>query len=204
MHDVAQAARTIGQFLQSVLSSTGLRVKFRVALRSGRTAQPNGNASGDALTGGGESNGPRTLHVEFSGPDTGMLIAQNGELLNALEHLATKILRLDPESQDQVTFDADRFRANRDRRLKDSALAAIQHVRATGEPYAFPAMNARERRMLHLTLSESGLPTASSGEGAGRYVVLYPAGADASGYSATSQPSRTRDTSQIRHAFRHR
>jgi spoIIIJ-associated protein len=133
-----------------------------------------------------------------------MLIAQNGELLNALEHLATKILRLDPESQDQVTFDADRFRANRDRRLKDSAVAAIQHVRATGEPYAFPAMNARERRMLHLMLAESGLPTASSGEGAGRYVVLYPAGADTSGYSASSQPARTRDASHIRHAFRHR
>lgn len=204
MHDVAQAARTIGQFLQSVLSSTGVRVKFRVALRSAKTAQPNGNTSADALPGGGESNGPRTLHVEFSGPDTRMLIAQDGELLNALEHLATKILRLDPESQDQVAFDADRFRANRDRRLKDSALAAIQHVRATGQPYAFPAMNARERRMLHLTLSESGLPTASSGEGAGRYVVLYPAGADASGYSATSQPARTRDDSHIRHAFRHR
>jgi spoIIIJ-associated protein len=204
MLDVAQAAQTIGQFLQSVLSSTGLRVKFRVSLRSTRTAQVNGNARSQEPNGASDGNGPRTLHVEFSGPDTGMLIAQNGELLNALEHLATKILRLDPESQDQVTFDADRFRANRDRRLKDSALAAIQHVRATGQPYAFPAMNARERRMLHLMLSESGLPTASSGEGAGRYVVLYPAGADTSGYTAPSEPARTRDASHIRHAFRHR
>lgn len=204
MQDVAQAAQTIGRFLQGVLSSTGLRVKFRVSLRSSRTAQVNGNVNPDLPSGSGDGNGPRTLHVEFSGSDTGMLIAQSGELLNALEHLATKILRLDPESQDQVTFDADRFRANRDRRLKDSAVAAVQHVRATGQPYAFPAMNARERRMLHLMLSESGLPTASSGEGAGRYVVLYPAGADTSDYSATSQPARTRDASHIRHAFRHR
>jgi spoIIIJ-associated protein len=200
MQDAAQAAKTIGEFLQSVLSSTGLRVRFRVALRGSRTPQVSGNIESDSA----ETTGPRTLHVEFSGPDTGMLIAQNGELLNALEHLATKILRLDPESQDQVTFDADRFRANRDRRLKDSAAAAIQHVRASGEPYAFPAMNARERRMLHLMLSESGLPTASSGEGAGRYVVLYPPGADVSDYSAPSQPARTRDASHIRQAFRHR
>ena len=199
MQDAAQAAKTIGQFLESVLSSTGMRVRFRVALRSARPTHGNGNSNS-----GGSREGPRTLHVEFSGPDTGMLIAQNGELLNALEHLATKILRLDPESQDQVAFDADRFRANRDRRLKDSAAAAIQHVRATGQPYAFTAMNPRERRMLHLMLSESGLPTASSGEGAGRYVVLYPAGADASDYSAPSQPSRPRDASHIRHAFRHR
>jgi len=203
MQDVAQAAQTIGQFLQSALSSTGLRVKFRVSLRSAKGSQANGNTN-DADHIPGES-GPRTLHVEFSGPDTAMLTAQNGELLNALEHLSTKILRLDPESQDQVTFDADRFRANRDRRLRDSAMAAIQHVRATGQPHAFPAMNARERRALHLILAESGLPTASSGEGAGRFVVLYPAGADTSNYSAPSQPPRTpRDASHIRQAFRHR
>ena len=199
MQDAAQAAKTIGQFLESVLSSTGMRVRFRVALRNSRPTHDNGNSNSS-----GSGEGPRTLHVEFSGPDTGMLIAQNGELLNALEHLAIKILRLDPESQDQVTFDADRFRANRDRRLKDSAAAAVQHVRATGQPYAFPAMNARERRMLHLMLSESGLPTASSGEGPARYVVLYPAGSDTSDYSAPSQPSRPRDASHIRHAFRHR
>lgn len=203
MQDVAQAAQTIGQFLQSVLSRTGLRVKFRVALRSAKSSPANGSESQQRQS-STEATGPRTLHVEFSGPDTGMLIAQNGELLDALEHLSTKILRLDPESQDQVTFDADRFRAARDRRLKDSAAAAIQHVRASGQPYAFPAMNARERRMLHLMLSESGLPTASSGEGAGRYVVLYPAGADAAGYSARSEAPRPRDGSHIRHAFRHR
>jgi spoIIIJ-associated protein len=201
MQDAAQAAQTIGQFLQSVLSSTGLRVRFRVSLRGVRTAQ-NGNPSPD--TASSEATGSRTLHVEFSGPDAGMLIAQNGELLNALEHLATKILRLEPESQDQVTFDADQFRANRDRRLRDSATAAIQHVRATGEPYAFPAMNAPERRMLHLMLSESGLPTASSGEGAGRFVVLYPAGVNTSDIDDRSQPARTRDASHIRQAFRHR
>ena len=202
MQDVAQAAQTIGQFLQTVLSSTGLRVKFRVSLRSAKVSPTNGSTNGGSHS--PAEAGPRTLHVEFSGPDTPLLISQNGELLNALEHLATKILRLDPESQDQVTFDADRFRANRDRRLRDSASAAIQQVRTTGQPYAFPAMNARERRMLHLMLAESGLPTASSGEGAGRYVVLYPAGADASGYSTISQPSRPRDASHIRQAFRHR
>ena len=202
MQDVAQAAQTIGQFLQHVLSSTGLRVKFRVSLRSAKVSLPSGGSnSSDSSP---SESGARTLHVEFSGPDTPMLIAQSGELLSALEHLSTKILRLDPESQDQVSFDADRFRANQDRRLRDSAAAAIQRVRSSDQPYAFPPMNARERRMLHLLLAESGLPTASSGEGAGRYVVLYPAGADAASYSAPSEQSRTRDASHIRHAFRHR
>jgi spoIIIJ-associated protein len=202
MQDAAQAAQTIGKFLQNVVASTGLRVKFRVSLRNAKTSTEDAGAASEAP---GQGATVRTLHVELSGTDTPMLIAQNGELLNALEHLGTKILRLDPESQDQVTFDADRFRANRDRRLRDSAAAAVHQVRASGQPYAFPPMNARERRMLHLLLSESRLPTASSGQGADRYVVLYPAGGDPSGYAASAQqPPRPRDASHIRHAFRHR
>jgi spoIIIJ-associated protein len=132
-----------------------------------------------------------------------VLTARNGEVLNALEHLAAKILRLEPDSHDQVSFDADHFKANRDRRLRDSAAMAIERVRSTGRPFPFPPMSSRERRMLHLILSESGLPTASSGEGPGRFVVLYPVGADVSEPMPEQSPRR-RDASHIREAFRHR
>jgi spoIIIJ-associated protein len=139
-----------------------------------------------------------------------MLTARKGELLNALEHIATKMLRLEPHEQDRVSFDADQFKANRDRQMQESASAAIQRVRNTGEPHAFPPMNSRERRMLHMLLSESGLPTASSGEGPGRFVVLYPKGADTSqpfnisATGATQQPERRHDANQVRNAFRPR
>ena len=151
-----------------------------------------------------ESDESRTLYVEFSGPDTSVLTSHNGEVLNALEHIATKILRLEPDSHDQVCFDADHFKANRDRRLRESAAAAVERVQATGRPHPFPAMNSRERRMLHLILSESGLPTASSGEGAGRFVVLYPAGTDISAMDDAPPPPRRNSADHIRSAFRHR
>jgi spoIIIJ-associated protein len=205
MDDVAQAAQTIGRFLQAFTLSSGLRLRYRVKLRSAK--QSNGSSADVADTSasavGAENDGPRTLYVEFTGPDTSLLTAHNGELLNALEHIATKILRLEPESHDQVSFDADHFKADRDRRLRDAAATAVERVRATGRPHPFPAMSSRERRMLHLILSESGLPTASSGEGPGRFVVLYPAGADVS-EPVEEQPRRPRDASHIRSAFRHR
>jgi spoIIIJ-associated protein len=141
--------------------------------------------------------------VEFSGPDTPVLTGHNGEVLNALEHIAAKILRLEPDEHDLVSFDADHFKANRDRQMRSSAAAAVERVRATGQPYSFPAMTSRERRMLHLILSTSGLPTASSGEGPGRYVVLYPAGADVSEPFA-AEPTRRPDANRIRDTFRHR
>jgi spoIIIJ-associated protein len=206
MEDVAQAAQTIGSFLQSFTLSGGLRLRFRVKLRAAKTN--NGNSAEDSesetTAGDGDQSGPRTLYVEFTGPDTPILTARNGEVLNALEHVATKILRLEPDEYEQVSFDADHFKANRDRRLRDSAAAAIEHVRTTGQPHPFPAMSSRERRMLHLILSESGLPTASSGEGPARFVVLYPVGADTSGNVNIRQPSQRRDATHIREAFRHR
>ncbi len=39
-------------------------------------------------------------------------------------------------------------------------------------------MNSRERRLLHLALAPSGLISASKGEHASRYVVLYPEGTE--------------------------
>ena len=89
-----------------------------------------------------------------------------------------------------LTFDddADSFKANRDREMKASAAKAIDSVRTTGKPYAFPPMTSRERRLLHLALQESGLPTASSGEMPRRFVVLYPEGYDP---ATRNQPGQT-------------
>jgi spoIIIJ-associated protein len=202
MDDVARAAQTIGKFLQSFTSAGGLRLRYRVKLRSSKTAAEASPEAEEATEGANDA--PRSLYVEFIGPDTPVLTARNGEVLNALEHVATKILRLEPDAHDQVSFDADHFKANRDRQLRDSAAMAIERVRATGRPHPFPAMTSRERRMLHLILSESGLPTASSGEGPGRFVVLYPAGSDTSEPMDTQPPVRRHDANRIRENFRHR
>jgi len=169
-----------------------------------RGVKPGGDEGAEPSAPGAGSDGPRNLYVEFSGPDTPVLTGHNGEVLNALEHIATKILRLEPEEHDLVSFDADHFKANRDRQMRESAALAVERVQATGRPHSFPAMTSRERRMLHLILSESGLPTASSGEGPGRFVVLYPAGADTSSPYASDPPVRRPDANRIRDTFRHR
>jgi spoIIIJ-associated protein len=204
MDKTAQAAQAIASYLQVFITNGGLRLRFRVKTRAAKAgdgaSQPNGHSTaGESL----EADGLRDLYVEFSGPDTQILTARNGEVLNALEHVATKILRLETEQHDRVSFDADQYKANRDRQMRDWAGAAIERVRATGRPHAFPAMSSRERRTLHLILSESGLPTASSGEGPGRFVVLYPEGADITQTIPPQSPRRP-DASGVRKAFRPR
>jgi spoIIIJ-associated protein len=120
--------------------------------------------------------GQPEISVELSGPDTPLLLARNAELLHAIEHIAAKVLRLEPEEHDRISFDAESFKANRDRGLRRAAETAIVQVRAQGRPYSFPPMSSRERRLVHLAVGPSGLRSASTGEGARRSVVIYPAG----------------------------
>jgi len=116
------------------------------------------------------------LVVELQGRDSALLTARNGELLFAIEHLAAKILGLEPEEHDRISFDANGFKDKRERELHRMASAAITKVRTTATAYVFPPMMSRERRLLHLALASSGLKSASTGERFLRSVVLYPEG----------------------------
>jgi spoIIIJ-associated protein len=162
MDDLAQAAEQIASLMRILTSTGGLRLKYRITAGAG-AADPDGFER-------------RDIYVECKGPDAPLLLDRDGELLRALEHIAAKALRLEPEDHDRVSFDAEGFKAARVRHLRKLAEAAIDRVDETDQPYRFPPMSSRERRMLHLFLRDSGLQTASSGEGPRRFVVLYPEG----------------------------
>lgn len=192
----APAAKTIEAFLQTLLASSGLRLHFDIQA----TEHP--AATGAAEASRSSSPGPE-VSVEFTGPDTGLLVARNGELLHAIEHLAAKVLRFEPEEHDRISFDAENFKVLRQRELQMIAEAAVERVRHTHRPFAFPPMNSRERRLLHLALRDSGLTTASSGLGPRRFVTLYPAGEGPT--ENEPRPPSTQDRSRaIRSAFRRR
>jgi spoIIIJ-associated protein len=200
-------AEKIANFLQTITETGGLNLKFKIIACNGQV-QPDSSAStGEDLLTQNQAPNPTPpricVCVEFSGPDTPLLTARNGELLLSIEHIAAKILRLEPEDHDLVSFDADNFKANRDLAINAAAEEAIQRVRATHQPYAFPPMTSRERRLLHLALASSGLSSASSGEGPRRFVVLYPEGYEPE--PAAPSPPPTPDRARaIRNAFRRR
>jgi spoIIIJ-associated protein len=206
-NDPGQAASKIEDFLKVLSTTGGLNLKSKIIACNGQV-QPNSSdhagAAASASVDTPSSSPPGTtpqITVEFTGPDTPLLVARNGELLLAIEHIAAKILRLEPEDHDRISFDAEGFKATRNRELDVMAEMAIQKVRATGEPFSFSPMTSRERRILHLALAKSGLPTASSGTGPGRFVVLYPEGLEPGPPAAPSAEDRTR---AIRNSFRRR
>jgi spoIIIJ-associated protein len=206
LNSPGQQARKIEDFLKVLSTTGGLHLKSKILAPNGQV-QPNSSESAGAPSAGSASPSSSStephpeITVELSGPDTPLLLARNGELLLAIEHIAAKILRLEPEEHDRISFDAEGYKATRNRELDLMAEMAIQKVRATGQPFSFSPMSSRERRILHLALAKSGLPTASSGTGPGRFVVLYPEGSEPVSSATPSAEDRTR---AIRNSFRRR
>src|SRR6185437_6947196 len=163
IEDLQQAAQKIAGFLSSLNKLGGMRLKYRITAGDG-ARDPQGLEA-------------RQIYVELAGPDVPMVTQHNGELLRALEAIAVQMLRLDPREHDLVSFDAGNFKALRAEELRMAAETAAEKVRRSGVPYAFPPMNSRERRLLHLAFrSLEGVETASSGEGPGRFLAVFPAG----------------------------
>jgi spoIIIJ-associated protein len=177
IEDYSSAAQKIAALLKTLTTTGGLRLKYRITAGAG-AADPDGLEA-------------REIYVELAGPDAGLLTQRGGELLRALEHVAAKVVRLENEEHDKVSFDANNFKALRARELKMQAETAAEKVRRTGQPYSFAPMSSRERRMLHLAFRDyDDLATSSTGEGLHRFVVAHPKGYDTSKLAALGS-SRT-------------
>jgi spoIIIJ-associated protein len=157
--DLQQAAKKIAGLLASLNKLGGMRLKYRISAGDG-THDPAG-----------------ALCVELAGPDVPLLTQHNGELLRALETVSLQMLRLDQREQDLVSFDAGDFKALQAQELRMTAETAAEKVLKSGIPYAFPPMNSRDRRLMHMAFRGiEGVETASSGEGPDRFLAVYPAG----------------------------
>jgi spoIIIJ-associated protein len=107
--------------------------------------------------------------LTIEGSDADLLIAQGGELLEAVQHLVNQVFLREFPKGSRLVCDARGFRATREAELRAMAKHAADRVRSTGAPFNFGPMTANERRLIHLTLADAeDLFTESVGEGAGR------------------------------------
>src|SRR5438552_1272153 len=159
--DKLAAAKKINEFLQTVVTHGGLRLKYRI------TVDP-------PLPENRDWERPEIL-VDLAGPDSALLLDRGGELLRALELLALEILRLPSGEHEKISFDCHNQRSIRLEELRMAASVAAETVRRTGAPYTFAPMSSRERRIVHLALrDQADLRTESEGEGMRRCLVVYP------------------------------
>lgn len=116
---------------------------------------------------------PMTLDV--SGRDLGALIGWRGETLRALQSVTNVMVGKHLNEGERVIVDVERYRQRREHTVREIALRAARQVKMTGDAITLDAMQAFERRAIHLALEGDPDVTSSSiGEEPERRVVVGP------------------------------
>jgi spoIIIJ-associated protein len=113
-----------------------------------------------------------TLH----GEDLGIFIGRHGQTIDAVQHLAQRILLANPEiERRRIVVDAEGYRARRREALEKQADQAAIDCEKFGRPVALDAMTASERKHVHEYLRErGGVATHSEGDEPERHLVVTP------------------------------
>jgi spoIIIJ-associated protein len=108
--------------------------------------------------------------------DAGLLIGKQGQTLDALQYLVTKMLAKKSRRKVRVAIDVEAYRARHNESLAHMALKYGEKVKRTGKSVTLNPMNPYDRRIVHLALQgDKDLKTMSRGEGLYKKVVISPA-----------------------------
>jgi len=135
----------------------------------------------DLTAEGRDENG--VIYINITGRDRGFLLSNSASLLNSLEYLLNKIFpglrakeRTEEDAPPGIELDSDDYRKHRKLELELLAQMASQKVLASRKPLTLQPMVPRERRIIHLVLTETaGVRSRSEGSGENRSITIYPA-----------------------------
>ena len=114
--------------------------------------------------------------VHLGGPDHAFFFGREGrgDVLRATEHLLQRTYGAEFLPR-PLRVECEGFQERRDRALAEEARDLARAVRGDGKPRTSEPLNAYERRVVHIALSdEPGVTTYSVGEGAARRVTVAP------------------------------
>jgi spoIIIJ-associated protein len=117
--------------------------------------------------------GDGVLTGRLEGDDLGLFIGRRGQTIDAVQHLAQRIVFPDGPSPVRVVIDADGYRERRAESLRADADDAAAEVLASGDPVELDPMPPWERRIVHEHLRDhGGVATHSEGDEPDRYLVV--------------------------------
>jgi spoIIIJ-associated protein len=119
--------------------------------------------------------GDGLLKGSLRGDDVGLFIGRRGQTIDAVQHLAQRIVFHEGPSDVRIVIDADGYRERRAETLRAGADDAAEEALRTGRPVEMEPMPASERRVVHEHLRDRGdVETHSEGEEPERRLVVSP------------------------------
>lgn len=120
-----------------------------------------------------QSDGTLTGCIE--GEDVGLFIGRRGQTIDAVQHLAQRIVFHGGSPDARVVIDADGYRERRAETLRSIALDAAEEALRSAQAIELDPMPASERRIVHEYLRERGdVETHSEGDEPERYLIVEP------------------------------
>ncbi|HAF66219.1 MAG: RNA-binding cell elongation regulator Jag/EloR [Bacillota bacterium] len=113
--------------------------------------------------------------LTVDGEDLGILIGRHGQTLKHLEFLTNIVSSKGVGNISRIFVDVAGYRKRKEKMLEDLARSAARKVERTGRSTTLRPMDARDRRIIHLTLQKNGkVTTHSEGDEPFRRVVISP------------------------------
>ena len=115
----------------------------------------------------------RTMNIDFSGDEMGILIGKRGQTLDSLQYLISLVVNKESDSYIKVKVDTEDYRERRKQTLENLAKNLSYKVKRTRRPVTLEPMNPYERRIIHSALqNDRYVETHSEGEEPYRKVVI--------------------------------
>ena len=115
----------------------------------------------------------RTMDIDLSGSEMGVLIGKRGQTLDSLQYLVSLVVNKDVEDYIRVKVDTENYRQRRKETLENLAKNISYKVKRTKRPVSLEPMNPYERRIIHSALqNDRYVTTHSEGEEPFRHVVV--------------------------------
>lgn len=115
----------------------------------------------------------RTMNIDFSGEEMGILIGKRGQTLDSLQYLISLVVNKESDSYIKVKVDTEDYRERRKQTLENLAKNLSYKVKRTRRPVTLEPMNPYERRIIHSALqNDRYVETHSEGDEPYRKVVI--------------------------------
>jgi spoIIIJ-associated protein len=148
---MGEAASCLQEVLERIGQGIGIEAEVRV------------RQDGDLLVG------------EFVGEDMGLLIGHHGQTIDAIQHLAYRMVFRRIDRPLKLMVDAGGYRDRRALALKATADQAAEAAIHDRRPVALEAMSALERKVVHEHLkTRHDVETYSEGQEPDRHLVVAP------------------------------
>ena len=115
----------------------------------------------------------RTMDIDLSGDEMGVLIGKRGQTLDSLQYLVSLVVNKGEEDYVRVKVDTENYRQRRKETLENLAKNISYKVKRTKRSVSLEPMNPYERRIIHSALqNDRYVTTHSEGEEPFRRVVV--------------------------------